>query len=324
MLQRLAVSPRAPLRRLFSTQASAARTSPLSPLAAGSFQEGRHDAKASTKVNLVVADMNDALDKWPMTTALWYLYSNLVFAGATFGVLSLASVPAPVELAAAWGLNRLTTRLRMPFILASAAALAKANPSLGQLQLSKLMMTPFKGLKELADEGGSNAAKKAVKGIEWIISPASGLLDKYGLAYLICGRVIASASMIGFAAAIHYGLDAPSLISEANQWLQREVVGEWISPHVSPEAKELMPQWALEGMGLDESKSATAEGGKKQEAGEGGGLLAAGAGVLSRWAMSCLCVNAVYYPWLLRFGIARFSRDYLGPFLQKNVASKLG
>jgi len=320
----------------------------------------------------LVDSVNHALHRYPMTTALVYLYHNAFYAGCAFGALWLLGIDAPSELGLAFALNSLTRRLRMPIIAAAAAGVVKLKPQYGKLQLSKLMMAPFASLKQIAESGGSadaggqapgtapspsmlgrlgrwavgeqpqqqpvkpvatptvaatDAAGAARPGAASELSDVTpfqrriaqgviggvnllnmgGLLDRYGLAYILCGRAIASANIIGVACALRYGVDVDGLIAQYSG-----VAAAAVQPYWEP----VQAAWSslpLVGGGTAPVAEVDAEGGTAAAAGAGVATLAAG--WMSRWAVGCLAINAAY-PFVLRVGVAGVA-ERLGPLADR-------
>lgn len=270
----------------------------------------------------LVDSVNHALERYPVTTALVYLYHNTAYASATYILLLAAGIDGPRELGLSLVINRLTQRLRMPIIFAAAAALVRTVPAFGRLQLSKLMMAPFADLRRIAGpepvlwdpqpqpsasasaaastsaagtpaatavaapsastwqamrdqwqllrsslsasssagQGGSAAdspsspsspsfapARVAARGVLAAVNALNmgGVLDKFGLAYVLCGRAIASTQLIAVAYAIRAGVDVDAALAavtaSADAMLWQPVAGvlqehvpaayEWLAPH---------------------------------------------------------------------------------------------
>lgn len=281
-----------------------------------SFSRSFCAGAASSSGSKLVDSVNHALEKFPVTTALVYLYHNTAYVSAIYVLLLAAGIDGPRELGLSLVVNRLTQRLRMPVIFAAAAALVRAVPAFGRLQLSKLMMAPFADLRRFAgpepvlwdpqplpaaaagghnttpqstasststwqalreqwralrtststsssaDAAGSSsgtdassppspsssgAARVAARGVLAAINALNmgGVLDKFGLAYVLCGRAIASTQLIAVAYAIRAGVDVDAALAAvttaADAMVWQPVAGvlqehapaayEWLAPH---------------------------------------------------------------------------------------------
>jgi hypothetical protein len=132
-----------------------------------------------------------------------------------------------------------------------------------------------------------------------------GLLDRYGLAYILCGRAIASANIVGVAWALRYGVDVDGLIAQYSG-----VAAAAVQPYWEP----VQAAWSslpLVGGGAAPAAEADAEG----AAAAGAGVATVAAGWMSRWAVGCLAINAAY-PFVLRVGVAGVA-ERLGPLADR-------
>jgi hypothetical protein len=134
-----------------------------------------------------------------------------------------------------------------------------------------------------------------------------GLLDRYGLAYILCGRAIASANILGVACALRYGVDVDGLIAQYSG-----VVAAAAQPYWEP----VQAAWSslpLVGGGTAPAAATDADDAAPAPAGAGVATLAAG--WMSRWAVGCLAINAAY-PFVLRVGVAGVA-ERLGPLADR-------
>lgn len=242
-----------------------------------------------------------ALSKHPIATSLTYVYHNLAYASVLYGALTLLGVPAPPELGAAFAVNRLTTRLRLPAVLAVAAALTKLRPAYSRLRLTHMLMAPITNyVSELEaaeaakaapttssnsssnrSSGGSAAGSGPpspslppppppppeslqLRGMRLVsrgmgLVNMNGLLDKYGLGYVLGGRIVSTGSLLGLYWLLSTGIDVASI----------------------PLA-DYVPSWLL----------------------SDGGAVGTVAGWMARWTEACLLINLTY-PLVLRYGVAR-------------------
>lgn len=203
--------------------------------------------------NALIDNLNAALTRFPLTTSTWYLYHQPVYVGAVFGVYTLAGFTPHVDLGLAFLLNGGLKRLRVPVIAGLSAGVVRAFPSLAQLKVSRLLAAPFAGLVPAssstaaeatqppqhapasklaatasgASSGGASTPQSSSpsfastlkdKLLHWF-NPFGGalaaLMDRFGLAYVLTARVVASANLLAIYAALRYGVDVAPLL----EWL---------------------------------------------------------------------------------------------------------
>jgi hypothetical protein len=190
----------------------------------------------------MVDSLNQALASYPLATSLSFIYSPIVVAGLLFGVLSIPPLtPAlPPQLAIAFGINRATTRLRVPIILALSAVVARIFPTLTRVPIAKLLAMPLKQAQAEAETIAATTAAgvdgstsvKVYRGLGKAMNfmNMGGIMDKYGLAYVLTGRFVATCSILTLTAVLqHPGLDIQWLLD----WVGEDVntaagwVGRW-------------------------------------------------------------------------------------------------
>lgn len=145
-----------------------------------------------------VTFINSALESHGMETAVMFVALDVASVTTMYAALGAAGVTPDADFALAFALARLVRRVRLPFDIAVAAALARAFPSLAQVKISQLLFKrapaepgapPATGLRRLAEGFGS-------------------MLDKYGLAFTTSQRMVGGlATVAGFYAAITHGVD---------------------------------------------------------------------------------------------------------------------
>ncbi|RYG56985.1 hypothetical protein EON66_01520 [archaeon] len=205
--------------------------------------------------NRIVDELHAALWRYPLTTSLVYLYHNGAYAGILYAGLWLAGVPAPSELGMAFMINRLTRRFRIPLILALSALVVRVRPVYGKLQLTKLMTMPLASLKdqvEAADAAAAGSQAGAASPTSRMATPSTadeqpmtplqakvgrgvlkavdmmnmgGLLDKYGLAYVLCGRAVSTVSILSIYWLLSTGTDVSWMMEYVGE--AGETVSAW-------------------------------------------------------------------------------------------------
>mgnify|MGYP006870682883 CR=1 FL=1 len=187
----------------------------------------------------LVDELNDALGRHPVTTSLVYAYHNVVYAGILYGVLVAAGIPAPAELGVAFALNRVTTRLRLPIVLAAAAALVRLRPAYSKLQLTRLLTAAMTmGATTEPPAPGAPPVPGWVSKMQAVLAKApalltmGGMLDKFGLAYVLAGRVVATISILSIATALRYGVDIGPLLS-------------WVGSDTAATAADWAARWTV-------------------------------------------------------------------------------
>jgi hypothetical protein len=220
----LVVAPRFGPACLFAQPRACIHTSPEAPPSSA-------PTEAAFPPTLVGA-ANRAITQYPFTTALVYAYHNLAFCLAGSVALLAVGVPLPLELGPAMVINGVLRRLRMPLILGASAAVIRVWPSLGQLRLTTLLAAPltlFLGLQPpsvtapvpaLPPNATLWQRTAALARSAWAfvnpLNPTGGvgpLLDRYGLAYILCARALSTASLLAITAALRYGVDLPELLA---------------------------------------------------------------------------------------------------------------
>lgn len=172
----------------------------------------------------MVDAVNDALRRYPLSTGVWYAYHNPIYAGLACGALLAAGVVPPPELAPAFVVNAALRRARFPVVVAASAALVRLHPALAQVRLSSLLggtVTAFFGAAAPAPApapGPPTLGARVATALRWAnpFNPTSGaamLMDRYGLAYVLCARGASTLSLVGVAAALRYGVDVSALLA---------------------------------------------------------------------------------------------------------------
>jgi hypothetical protein len=251
-------------------------------------------ASSSATVNA----LNASFRRFPGVTGLFWLWHSQFFTLAYFFALGAAGVPFAPELAPAFVLHAASRRLRLPFTLAAAAALARAHPPLRTVPVARLLVAPLVAVRSLmspqrpAAAGSLRARARAAGARAWAglerldqLVGGTSTLNSYGLAYIYGGRLVGTASLLGLALALRYGVD----IEEALRGVGRSLAAGGGAGQRAA--------WVL---GLVDGDGGGGGGSRLHQARDAA-LLAKD--LTARWAGAALAVN-VSYPAVLRWGVA--------------------
>ena len=234
----------------------------------------------SERSSILVKRLNAAIDTYPLTVSFWYLYHRATIIGCVWGALTLGGVPVPHELGAAFLILGTLRNFKIPIVLAASAALVRARPELAQLRLAALLAKPLEAIWDSlgggARRGGaSSAAPEAAQPASLasrvkallpaflapsaaaggsaprpeIGSRAGGLVDRFGLAYVLSARGVAAVALASTATALHWGVDlAPALTWLGGQWGLGDGAGAaaW-----GAAAADGISRWAAAGLALN-------------------------------------------------------------------------
>lgn len=244
--------------------------------------------------NKIVDAMNTALNKHPGITGTIWLYHSPIATGIVYGVLTLFGVNPPPELGGAFVIHGALKRFRMPFSMALAGAVAKVKPEYTKVPVTTMLIAPLRAINsvrtpDLPAEKGSvheyweKAKAYGVKGVLKIdkLLGGSDFLNKYGLAYVISGRIVGTISILSLTTALHYGIDVQQYLSSFASLLDDS--GFSGIKHV---------------IGIGKSDDMSDDSDASME-----GMIATAANWMSRWTLGVLIVNANYLL-VLRHGVA--------------------
>jgi hypothetical protein len=197
--------------------------------------------------------MNTAIAAHPAVTGWVFLYHSPLYAGLAYGALTVAGVSPPPELGAAFVVHGLTRRLRLPLQIGAAALLARAWPALTTVNMTQLVAAPWAALAA-AGVGGRGAEAAAAEAAAEAAAPTAltrlkgritgwadradkalgvtAALDRYGLAWVVGGRITGTVSLLALWGAMHAGVDLGPLLAwtgglgeTAAAWTSRWALG---------------------------------------------------------------------------------------------------
>ena len=242
-------------------------------------------------------------------------------------LLKLSHLPLAPELAPAFVIHAALRRLRLPFTVASAAALARIRPALCTVPVARLLLAPLIEIQKLQSPpsfvppqstrarlrmGAERVWRGLEKFDEWV--GGSSMMNKYGLAYIFAGRAVGTASLVGLTLALRYGLDVETALRSLGVWMEGKGLGQvaWIF-HLVPEHPST---------GGTKSEVPTPFGGDNGELTTAGSAMArarATAGSAKEltilWAASALSVNCTY-PLVLQLMVAGLAKTIGGALTQ--------
>jgi hypothetical protein len=259
-----------------------------------------------------VAALNAAAARHPVSTGWVWLYHGPIAAALGTALVTLLAVPVAPELGPAFLLHTATRRLRLPLVLAAAGIAARLYPPLTTVPVATLVTSPFAALSVPA--GVASAASKLDAAVG-----GSTLVNKYGLAYVVGGRVVGTVTLVGLAAGLRAGVDIASALDAAAASVDGALSGFWGTTAAAT---------AGDAGGADSATGAAAATAGAGGGGGGGGggffssALSAATGWTSRWAAGCLVAN-VAYPLVAEYVVAR-GGSAAGEYLERNPTAFAG
>lgn len=166
--------------------------------------EGRADADGhgnGVRGSVLAARLDAAFEQHPRASVVALLGSEMVSVLGVYAAIAAAGASPPPELAAAFVLNRLARRARLPLELATAAGLLRVWPILGRVRLTALLAA----LPTLLRPVPTGALAK-------LAARARAVVDRYGIAYLLAARFVGVATTLGFFVALRLGTPLDHLL----------------------------------------------------------------------------------------------------------------
>jgi hypothetical protein len=331
------------------------------------------ESKLHQDKSVIVTTLNTALDRYPLTTSLLYLYHNAVLVGVCAGVMGLTHlhVPDMTAMALAFVIHASTTTLRIPLASGLAAILAKSVPSITGASPTLQIERSFqqvnvrdcvsKGTNTLAFSAGVRISQMIKLPIAWMLgkhqvqpashhsSPSSAfhshtaspspssptaasqpedsahrslssrvfnwfalgdVLDKYGLAYVFAGRIVATVSLgamyTGVAYAYAHGHDVTSVTQGLHSYVP--TLAEWLDGVITKAqnsvATPVSDAASLLSADLPPPPASLWE--RVKNVASSWHLFDSAAATTMYWAQGCIAVNLVY-PLVLHCAVSKLS-----------------
>lgn len=317
----------APLR---TTSQVFAPTRQAEPTGFSALFAQQHDASATAALPVdtgvtMVDSLNRAISNYPTVTGWIWLYHGPTFAGASYALLTAATMATglggliPIELGPAFVIHGVTRRFRLPLVLAVAAGLSKLAPSLTTVPVTRMLAAPFVSIGHLKSPPqpvrAGSLTDRYRKGRDWLVAKGialdkavggSDMVNKFGLAYVVAGRCVGTASLIAIAAGLRQGVDIQpwmdSIGTSIDGMLPAVTMPKLQWPFADSALASISPPPSTEAI-THATASASSAAAAAAPTAAGSGIVSTATEMTARWAAGCLLVNFMY-PLVVTHGVA--------------------
>ena len=262
----------------------------------------------------------EAAKYYPVNTGWLWLYHAPIFAGLSTSILYTLSIfipyintLLPIALGPAFIIHSTTRRLRLPLVLGLAAYLARKFPFLTEIPISTLLTAPVNSLLSSTSTSSSTSTNSSSSGTSTndtkdnnVINKffdsmdkvlgMSTLINQYGLAYVLSGRIIGTISLLSFTALLHYGLPLELYIQNIYNYLPS-------IPYINPSSPSTASSIVIDTTTTTTTSASSASASTTSWF----SFLTTANNLTIYWASGCLLVNIFYYPFILNYGIGKLS-----------------
>lgn len=262
-----------------------------------------------------------ASHSYPVTTGFIWIYHGLLYASVgtsiVYGLTSLLSLSfatvilPPAALGPAFLLHTATRRLRLPIVIGLAAVMARRYPVLTKAPIGTLLSAPMmtfvpppsstRTTTTSSTSSSSSSSLNILQRIDRLVG-ASDMVNQYGLAYTISGRIVGTVSLLSITYLLHYGINVNMYVDQLYSYLPNFLVTNVDNSSTTVAASSLPSTETISSPSPSSALSLFS-------------WFSTATNFTVYWASGCLLAN-ICYPYIVTYGIGRFGL-FLGSIVKE-------